>query len=159
SRAAAYGLLRALTYLQTASGPDAGNVVLWMQPDGTLNPAADPPEDPHPSDSGESFWLARTVWALGEGYQAFQSADPGVAAFWWAGWELGRPALDRHPGPGSGGGLRVDGWPRPALLIADGADATGEALLGLAAFVEATGCARAGTALDRLAEGAAMMGG
>ena len=35
---AAYEMLRGLTYLQTASGPNAGNVVLWMQPDGTLNP-------------------------------------------------------------------------------------------------------------------------
>ena len=40
----AYQLLRGLTYLQTASGPNAGNVVLWMQPDGTLNPSADPAE-------------------------------------------------------------------------------------------------------------------
>jgi hypothetical protein len=38
SRDEAYQLLRGLTYLQTASGPNAGNVVLWMQPDGGLNP-------------------------------------------------------------------------------------------------------------------------
>jgi hypothetical protein len=36
SRNEAFQLLRGLTYLQTASGPNAGNVVLWMQPDGTL---------------------------------------------------------------------------------------------------------------------------
>ncbi len=28
--------------MQTATGPNAGNVVLWMQPDGTLNPSAEP---------------------------------------------------------------------------------------------------------------------
>ena len=48
----AYQLLRALTYLQTVEGPNAGNVVLWMQPDGTLNPSAEPVELPDPSDSG-----------------------------------------------------------------------------------------------------------
>ena len=44
----AYQLLRGLTYLQTVEGDDAGNVVLWMQPDGTLNPSADPVELPRP---------------------------------------------------------------------------------------------------------------
>ncbi len=42
SRDKAFDLLRAVAYFQTSSGPDAGNVVLWMQPDGTLNPSADP---------------------------------------------------------------------------------------------------------------------
>ena len=65
-------LLRGLTYLQTATGPNAGNFVLWMQPDGTLNPSADPKELPDPSDSDASYWLARTVWALGEGYAVFR---------------------------------------------------------------------------------------
>ena len=40
SRAAAFELLRGLTYLQTATGPNRGNVVLWMQPDGTAFRAA-----------------------------------------------------------------------------------------------------------------------
>ena len=78
SREHAYQLLRGLTYLQTATGPNAGNVVLWMQPDGTLNPSADPPELPDPSDSGPSYWLARTIWALGEGYVAFADGGPRV---------------------------------------------------------------------------------
>ncbi len=30
------------------TGPNAGNVVLWMQPDGTLNPSAEPVELPDP---------------------------------------------------------------------------------------------------------------
>ena len=71
SREKAYELLRGLTYLQTATGPNRGNVVLWMQSDGTLNPSADPAELPDPSDSGPSYWTARTLWALGEGYAAF----------------------------------------------------------------------------------------
>ena len=36
----AYEMLRGLTYLQTDSGENAGNVVLLMQPDGTINPSA-----------------------------------------------------------------------------------------------------------------------
>ena len=51
SKHKAYEMLRGLAYFQTVSGPNAGNVVLWMQPDGTLNPVADPPELPSPSDS------------------------------------------------------------------------------------------------------------
>ena len=70
--------LRSLTYLQTVTGPNAGNVVLWQQPDGTLNPSAEPVELPDPTDSAESYWLARTVWALGEGYAAFRRRRPRV---------------------------------------------------------------------------------
>ncbi|MGA7203004.1 MAG: hypothetical protein WBX27_00070, partial [Specibacter sp.] len=68
SRDKSFDLLRELTYLQTATGPNAGNVVLWQQADGTLTPSASPVELPDPSDSAESYWLARTIWALGEGY-------------------------------------------------------------------------------------------
>ena len=81
SRRAAYEMLRGLTYLQTASGPNRGNVVLWMQPDGTLNRSAEPIEQPDPSDSDASYWLARTMWALGEGYAAFARSDPAFARF------------------------------------------------------------------------------
>ena len=80
SRRAAYELLRGLAYMQTASGPNAGNVVLWMQPDGTFNPSPEPVELPDPSDSAESYWLARTVWALGEGYREFKSSRSGLRA-------------------------------------------------------------------------------
>ena len=81
SRDRARELLRGLTYLQTASGPNAGNVVLWMQPDGTLNRSADPVEQPDPSDSDASFWLARTLWALGEGYAVVPRLRPGLRTF------------------------------------------------------------------------------
>src|SRR5680860_1833627 len=57
----AFEMLRGLTYLQTVSGKNTGNVVLWMQPDGTLNPSAEPVELPDPSDSDASYWLARTI--------------------------------------------------------------------------------------------------
>ena len=97
SRDAAYEMLRGLTYLQTTTGEDAGNVVLWMQPDGTLNPSAEPVELPDPSDSDASYWVARTIWALGEGYAAFAAtSDPADVAF---------AALPARP-PGAVGGRR-----------------------------------------------------
>jgi hypothetical protein len=96
SRDEAYQLLRGLTYLQTASGPGAGNVVLWMQPDGSLNPTPTPADSPNPSDSGASYWLARTIWALGEGYADFRGTDPAFAAFLGQRLDLAIGALDRE---------------------------------------------------------------
>lgn len=157
SRDASYALLRGLTYLQTAAGPDAGNVVLWMQPDGTLNPSAEPVELPDPSDSGPSYWLARTVWALGEGYAAWRTADPGFASFLRARLDLAVGALERQVLVRYGTWQVVDGERTPGWLIADGADATAEAVLGLAAYVRAGGGAGARRALSRFAEGIAAL--
>ena len=137
SREAAYDLLRGVTYLQTASGPNAGNVVLWMQPDGTLNPSAEPVEYPDPSDSDASYWLARTIWALGEGYAAFADEDPAFAGFLRDRLELAVDAVDRQVLDRYGEHLTIDGERTPAWLIADGADASAEAVLGLAAYQSA----------------------
>jgi hypothetical protein len=128
-----------------------------MQPDGTLNPSALPPESPDPSDSADSYWLARTLWALGEGYAAFRHADRRFAAFLRDRFTLALAAVERQPLSRYGQWLNIDGTPVPAWLIAQGADATGEALLGLAAYVEATRDPRARAALRRLAEGVAAM--
>ena len=158
SRRRAYQLLRGLTYLQTASGPNRGNVVLWMQPDGTLNPSAEPKELPDPSDSGPSYWLARTIWALGEGHAAFRRADPAFARFLRQRLELAIGAVDRQVlRPRYGRYHTVDGLRWPAWLIADGADATSEALYGLTAYTAAGGSAAARRALRRLGEGVAAM--
>jgi hypothetical protein len=160
SRDKAYDMLRGLTYLQTASGENAGNVVLWMQPDGSLNPSAEPVELPDPSDSDASYWVARTIWALGEGYAAFAATDdPTDEAF--AGFlrdrlELSIGAVDRQVLDTYGQLVSVDGRPTPSWLIADGADASAEAVLGLAAYVEAGGGA-ARTALSQLADGIALL--
>ncbi|MDR6970120.1 hypothetical protein [Leifsonia shinshuensis] len=154
SRTSAYQLLRSLTYLQTADGPNAGNVVLWQQHDGTLNPSAIPKELPDPSDSAESFWLARTVWALGEGYAGFRSADPAFASFLADRMQLALGALQRqslaqYPTTQVANGVTVPGW-----LIVGSAGATAEAVLGLSAFVAAQpGDTAARTALARYAEG------
>jgi hypothetical protein len=159
SRAAAREMLRGLTYLQTASGPEAGNVVLWMQPDGTLHPSANPPETPDPSDSGASYWLARTTWALGEGYAAFRNADPAFAGFLASRMDLAVAALDRQVLTRYGQFLNIDGRRVPAWLVVNGADASAEAVIGLAAYVSAGGRGQARTALAELSEGIAAMSG
>ena len=144
----AYQLLRGLTYLQTASGPNAGNVVLWMQPDGTLNPSPTPEGQPRP------VRLRRLVLAgphdLGarRGLRRLPRQRPGVRSL---------PAPAPRPGhrrarPGGADPVRhLSTWSTasglPAWLIVDGADASAEAVLGLSAYVRAGGDAAARTAL------------
>ena len=163
ARDQAYSMLRGLTYMQTATGPNAGEVVLWMQPDGTLNPSAKPREEPDPSDSDDSYWLARTIWALGEGYAAYEKADPGFAAFLRERLDLAVKALNRDAFDEYGEYLDIDGVRTPAWLIADGADASAEAVLGLTAYAEtAPDSASRDAALratSRLAEGIGAMSG
>lgn len=156
SRHKAYELLRTVAYHQTTDGSDAGNVVLWMQPDGELNPSAEPVELPDPSDSGPSYWLARTVWALGEGYAAFADDDPDFAAFLKDRLALSRGAIERDVLSKYGQYVEADGTRVPAWLIVDGADASAEAVLGLAAAVRA-GDESSTTAARQLAEGVAAM--
>ncbi len=159
SRDAAFQMLRGLTYLQTDSGSNAGNVVLWMQPDGTLNPSAEPKELPDPSDSDASYWLARTAWALGEGYAAFKKADPAFAGFLADRMRLAVSAIDRQVLSKDGRFLQVDGRRTPAWLIAQGADASAEAVLGLAAYVRAGGPGTARHTMARLADGISRLSG
>jgi hypothetical protein len=159
SRAHAYDLLRGLTYLQTATGPNKGNVVLWMQPDGTLHPSAIPVEQPDPSDSDAAYWVARTIWALGEGYAAFRHTDPAFAAFLRARLDLSIAAVNREVLDAYGTYHDIDGTQVPAWLIADGGDASSEAMLGLAAYVGAGGGSAARDALRKLAAGVAMLSG
>ena len=158
SREHAFENLRALTYLQTATGPDAGNVILWQQADGSLTPSATPKELPDPSDSAESYWVARTVWALGEGYAAFKDADPDFAAFLQERLHLSLDSLNRQSLGKYGTFDVADGVKVPAWLIAGGADASAEAVLGLAAYSQVEpGDDLAATALTQLTEGVAGM--
>lgn len=158
SREKAYELLRTVAYLQVASGANRGRSVLWVQPDGTLNPSARPVELPDPSDSGPSYWQARSLWALGEGYAAFRRADPGFSAFLRERILLSVGALERDVLVRYARHDVADGRRVPAWLIVDGADATAEAVLGLAALVDAApGEARVRRALLRFAKGIAEM--
>ena len=159
SRDEARALLRGLTYLQTDTGPHAGNVVLWMQPDGTLNPTPTPPDSPNPSDTGPSYWLARTIWALGEGYAEFRHSDPAFAGFLAQRLNLAVGALDRQDLNRYGTYQTVNGVKMPGWLISDGADASSEAVFGLTAYVAAGGSPAARTALRELSDGIAAMGG
>ncbi|HEV7627946.1 MAG TPA: hypothetical protein VGO89_15740 [Streptomyces sp.] len=157
SRSSARQLLRGLCYLQTTTGPQAGNIVLWQQADGALNRSAEPPETPDPSDSGPSYWLARLIWALGEGYAAFRRGDPTFATFLRARMDLALDALERGVLTRYGTWEVADGRRVPGWLITHGADASSEALLGLTAYVRAGGGARARTAAAQLAEGIAAL--
>ncbi|WP_396599900.1 hypothetical protein [Frigoribacterium sp. R86507] len=158
SRDKAYELLRATAYFQTTTGDDAGNVVLWMQPDGTFNRSPVPVELPDPSDSGNSYWLARSIWAFGEGYAAFADEDPEFAAFLQQRLQLGVTALKRETLARYGQYDVADGAKVPAWLIGSGADASAEAVLGLAAYSAVVpGDAASRTALTQLAEGVAAM--
>jgi len=156
ARDEARDVLRSLAFLQTTSGENTGRVVLWQQEDGTLNPSAIPVELPDPSDSAESYWLARTVWAFGEGYAAFRRADRAFAAFLLERLHLCLDALERESLARAGQWVRSDGRRLPAWLIAGGADATAEAMLGLAAATEA-GDTRSRRALQTYGEGVAAM--
>jgi len=156
SRDEARDVLRSLAFLQTTSGDNAGRVVLWQQEDGTLNPSAIPVELPDPSDSAESYWLARSVWAFGEGYAAFRREDAAFATFLLDRLHLALDALGRESLSRAGQWVRSDGKDLPAWLIAGGADATAEAMLGLSAATEA-GDARSSQALQTYGEGVAAM--
>ncbi|MGB7981274.1 MAG: hypothetical protein WCF36_10855 [Candidatus Nanopelagicales bacterium] len=158
SREHAFQTLRALTFLQTTTGPNAGNVVLWQQVDGTLTPSATPVELPDPSDSAESYWLARTVWALGEGYAAFVESDPQFASFLQDRLHLALASLNQQSLSEYAAYDVADGVKVPAWLISGGADASSEAVLGLAAYAKAAPAdAVAITALTRLSEGITAM--
>ncbi|MEV4139769.1 hypothetical protein AB0J72_47360 [Dactylosporangium sp. NPDC049742] len=169
SRDAARQLLRGLCFLQTVhddetdddpGDPAHGNVVLWQQPDGTLNRSGIPAESPDPSDEGESAWLARTVWALGEGFAAFSADDggePEFPAFLRRRLRLAMSAIRRQVLPRYGQWRVVEESATPAWLIGDGADLTGEALLGLCAYTGCTGDDDARKLIEQLAEGVTAM--
>jgi hypothetical protein len=136
----ARGALRFVMYMQTATGLTPGNFVLWMQPGGALNVTPTPADSPNPSDSGASFWMARSIWALGEGYATFRAIDPVFARAIGARMDLALARLDAElVTPNSGQYSLLHGYRTPKWFIADGADASSEALLGLGAYYAATG--------------------
>jgi hypothetical protein len=135
SRNKAYELLRSVAYMQTVTGPNRGRSVLWIQSSGQLNPSPEIVEQPNPSDSGPSYWQARTLWAYGEGYADFRRSDPAFAHFLAERLRLSVRALNRDVLNLYGHYRVADGKRVPAWLIVNGADATAEAVLGLSAYV------------------------
>lgn len=158
ARRQAYQQLRGLAYYQTLTGPHAGEFVLWMQPDGSLNPTPTPPDDPNPADAGESYWTARALWAYGEGYVAFARSDRAFAAFLRRRMELTIAAIERDTLGRYGRYRDLHGVRVPTWLITQGADATSEALLGLAPYAAATRSLAAIRVCRRLARGVAELG-
>ena len=155
ARKQAYQQLRGLAYFQTLTGEHAGEFLLWMQPDGALNPTPEPPDNPNPADAGESYWTARALWAYGEGYAAFRRHDPAFAAFLARRMDLAVKAIERDTLTRYGDYHDLHGVQVPAWLITQGADATSEALLGLAPYVRASGSRAATRVCRRLARGIA----
>jgi hypothetical protein len=152
----ARGALRFVLYMQTTAGPNAGNFVLWMQPGGALDLTPTPPDSPNPADAGPSYWMARSIWALGEGYQAFRTADPEFAATVASRLALAMDRLESElVGPNFGTYYTLHGYRTPAWLIADGTDASSEALLGLTAYFAATGNEQARLLASQLGTGIA----
>jgi hypothetical protein len=94
------------------------------------------------------------VWAFGEGYRAFRREDPAFAQFLADRLDLALAALNREVLSKYPRTQVVDGRPVPAWLIVDGADATAEAMLGLAAYDSPA----ARGALAKFAEGVAALG-
>ena len=88
-----------------------------------------------------------------------RSADPAFAAFLRDRLDLAVDAVDRQVLDRYGEHLDIDGEPTPAWLIANGADASAEAVLGLSAYVAAGGPTEARTTLSRLSEGIAELQG
>ncbi len=128
------------------------------------------PSTPAPSPSScptRPTATRRTGWPARSGRSAratrrSPTQDPAFAAFLRDRLELSVDAVDRQVLDAYGQYLDIDGERTPAWLIADGADATAEAVLGLSAYVDAGGAggdSGARQALDRLAEGVAMLTG
>jgi hypothetical protein len=148
--------LRFVLYMQTTSGPHAGNFVLWMQPGGALNLSPTPPDQPNPSDAGASYWMARSMWAIGDGYAILHDVDPDFATVLAGRMRLAMNRLDIElVAPNFGRSYTLHGYRTPAWLVADGADASSEALLGLSAFTKATGDAEARRLAEELGTGIA----
>ena len=135
----AYGALRFVMYMQTQEGPDTGNFVLWMQPDGALNPSPTPPDDPNPADAGFSWWAARGMWALAKGYEVFREERPELAEALAARLALSMGALERQLQPNYGVYTDLHGYAVPAWFINNGADASSVALIALTTYYRASG--------------------
>lgn len=151
-----YGALRFVLYIQTLTGPNAGNFVLWMQSDGQLNPTPMPPDGPNPADAGFSWWAARAMWALAKGYAAFKEIRPDFAEELASRMTLAMQALERQVLAPSYGSYRdLHGYPVPAWFIRGGADASSIAVLGLTRYYEVSGDRLAARLATQLAEGLA----
>ena len=158
SRDKAYELLRGLAYLQTATGPNRGNVVLWMT-DGTLNPSAEPVEQPIRRTPVRATGPPARSGRSARGMPPSRTATPTSPRSCRTGSTCRSARYSARSSPttattGSANGRRVPAW-----LIINGADATAEAAFGLSAYVQAApGDVNTRRVLRQLLEGVAEMG-
>jgi hypothetical protein len=106
----------------------------------------------------QSYWLARTVWVLGEGRSDFRKSDPAFANFLAQRLNLAVEALNWQDLTRYGKYQTVIGVRLPTRMTSDGADASAEAVLGLTASLAAVGSSPARRTLGPLAAGIAAMG-
>ncbi|MFQ5706498.1 MAG: hypothetical protein ACE5HO_03565 [bacterium] len=99
------------------------------------------------------WWAARAVWALGEGFRVFRNQDAAYAAILEQHIQKTFVHLDtmlvHYHEIAVVEGFDVPHW----LLYNSAADATSELVLGLAAYSEASGDARARQFVQKFAEG------
>ena len=141
-------------------GPNAGNVVLWMQPDGTLNPSAEPGRAAGPVGQRRVVLAGPHHLGAGGGVRRLRAAPTPPSRGSSSSGSTSRSA--RSTGRCStrtGSTCNIDGRRTPAWLIVDGADASAEAVLGLAAYVRAGGTVEARRVLRQLTDGIAEMAG
>ncbi len=149
SRARAEALLRFVMYMQTPEGRFHNFVVNnrlkinrthWRS-------VADRVE----------WWMARGLWALGTGARALKTTDPQFAQACADRVRRSLPHLEKllesYPQTREYLGRTIPTW----LIGEDGADATSELLLGLAAFNRAEPTVAVQTMITRFAEGIALM--
>jgi hypothetical protein len=111
---------------------------------------------PNPADADAAYWLARALWALGEGYATFRAIDPAFAHVLSARIDLAMTKLDAElVTPNYGRYYVLHGYQTPKWLISDGADASSEAMLGLAAYYGASRSVEAAKLAQRFGGGIA----
>ncbi len=149
SRLKAEGLLRFILYMQA---PD-GVFYNFVHTNGL-----DVNTEHHRSRAdGVTWWTVRAIWALGTGVRALRQASPAMADRCEESLHRCLPALsrllERYPQCENHRGRVIPTW----LVNNDGADATSELLLGLAAYQAARPSPQIQTMINRFAQGITMM--
>lgn len=149
SRNKAEGLLRFILYMQTPDGLFHNFVHTNRLDINTTHPRS--------RADGVTWWMVRAIWALGTAVRVLRRTRPAMAGECEAGLrrcfpELSR-LLDRYPQSELHRGRTIPTW----LVNNDGADATSELLLGLAAYNQVCPSAPVQTMINRFAEGITMM--
>ena len=131
----AYQALRFVIYMQIDSGPNKGNFVNWIEPNGQPNINPQPSED-----TGNTFdWdAARSLWAMAQGYSVFKDINPAFAQVLQTRIESAMNKLETQVSAEYGKFYNIHGYQLPKWLISDGSDASSVAVLGLVQYYRDT---------------------